>query len=105
MGGCAGEPKTRYADPNKWIEPGDSEPNNTEVLFFALLLVAAHRGHAQDLQCWAQSVLDIEGVRAAELGSNWKPLGSWGHANNMNKIWLPLHEAYVQASWPRELLP
>ena len=93
----------RFADANKWHEPGSSEPNDTEVLFLALLLVESHRGRAQDLQCWATAVAD-DAERAAELGANWKPPESWGRENNQNKLWLPLQKAYVDAAWPDALL-
>lgn len=96
-------PKTRYADPNKWIEPGESEPNDSEVLFEALLLADAHRGRAQELHIWAHRVLD-DAERAEAEGPAWKPPQSWGFSNNMNKLWLPLHEVYVQKEWPAPLL-
>ena len=100
---CTEGPVARYSDPSRWHEPGSSEPNDSEILFFALLLADSHSRRAQQLQCWAQAVLDLEGARA-ELGAGWKPLDSWGRVNNMNTIWQPLHEAYVQAAWPAALL-
>ena len=68
----------RFADANRWHAPGSSEPNDTEVLFLALLLVEAHHRRAQELQCWATAVAD-EAQRAAELGASWKPPESWGY--------------------------
>ena len=46
---CTVGKKARYADPNKWYETGASEPNDSEVLFEALLLTDAHRGRSQQL--------------------------------------------------------
>ena len=63
----AGEHTRRYADANSWIAPGDSEPNDSEVLFFALLLASAYRGRAERLQIWAHSVLD-DAECAEQLG-------------------------------------
>ena len=98
----AGAPKRRYADADKWHESGAVEPNDTEVLFIALLLVEGAQS-AEQLHIWAHAVLDDE-QRAAELGASWKPLESWGRINNQSKLWLPLQQAYADAAWPDALL-
>ena len=66
---CTVGKKARYADPNKWYETGASEPNDSEVLFEALLLTDAHRGRSQQLLDWAKSVLQREEARAQSSGA------------------------------------
>ena len=86
-----------YRCKNEWFDKEPSEPNATEILFFAILLVAAPENHAI-LADWPALVCN-EAATALEQQSRWKPNESWGMLPcKISKLFEPLKVAY-ERSW------
>ena len=64
------ESRPAKATPIVWFSPGRADPNQTEVLFFAFLLVAAAET-VSELNHWAQRVVK-EKTDAKRLTSAWR---------------------------------
>ena len=92
---------TASNDGQKWYNrSGQSEPNDTEVLFFALL-VAGELRTQNEMKKWSTKVL-LERERAYEEKESWKPLGEdqWGPpvACNVSALFGPLYSGYFRAA-------
>ena len=85
------QPKVSYAAGIKWFSPDGDKPNDTEVLFFALLVISA-RESAEQIDNWAKTVLEFndaftkEGVIPPEWAISRKV--------NVPKVYKPLYDAY-----------
>ena len=71
---CAGAEKRPKAANNAFFERGEGEPNTSEVLFFALLLLvdAERARELGELQKWASAALR-EAADAEQLQEQWAP--------------------------------
>ena len=64
------------ASPEKWIELGEADGNEKEILFFALLLVKNAVGSVEVTRQWAKEVVVAELSSATELKAQWQPASS-----------------------------
>jgi hypothetical protein len=83
-----------------WFETGEVDPNPSEVLFFALLLVATAESRAT-LRSWAKQVVDVK-PEAMQLKASWQPPqgeGGWPLKNKVSTIFGPLDAAYNRTAW------
>ena len=64
--------KTPRGEPVRWFAPGKAEPNDHEILFFALIAEDTAQSAAES-GAWAKNVLG-ERKRAEELQVAWRPL-------------------------------
>ena len=93
------------ADKVVWFLPGQADANDTEVLFFAYLLVA-NAETVEGLNNWAKRVV-AEKAEAYEHKATWKPKageGGWSMHNKVSMLYEPMRQAYTQVAWPAELL-
>ena len=92
---CTGLPaiKEPRQTAQKWFAPGKVEPNDTEILFFALLICASDIS-AGDLHKWACSVSSLE-EEARRLRHEW-------HAEQW--VFEPMRIAYTNTIWSHERL-
>ena len=78
-----------------WFESGNAEPNEVEILFFALLLVATTTT-AKELDSWARKVL-LEKPEAEDRRAAWKPrerADGWTLHNRVSTLFQPMERAY-----------
>ena len=76
---CAGDGAVRAsaprASPKRWIERGEVDGNDYEMLFLTLLLVVNSTGDVATTRKWAADVVSTELLTATELTAQWKPSG------------------------------
>ena len=82
-----------------WFE-SFAEPNETEVLFYAILAIRILG--AEELGMWASKVL-LERSVAEEKQARWQPLPHWGMYGHTSKVFKPLDVAF-RSIWTREQL-
>ena len=86
-----------------WFETGEVDPNDYEMLFFALLVIFSVESVAA-LDEWAKQVL-LEKTNAEEQRAAWKaPVDGWGKTGRASKLCDRMHDAYVNTSWSDEQL-
>jgi hypothetical protein len=94
-----------------WFESGKADPNESEILFFAFLLVYS-ADRAADLHCWATKVA-AERENAEQLREQWTPPPlsgppggehGWAMANGVSALYEPMRRAYEGTQWPRPVL-
>ena len=89
-------PVLPQADPQRWFEPGSAEPNESEILFFALVTVASKVDTAKRLHEWAVRVHRLA-AQAEEQRAAWKPpgeeLGGWRSRNGVSEVFSYLEQA------------
>ena len=93
--GTAANAKEPRASSVVWFESGEADANDTEVLFFALLLVslAMREKERAALDSWAAKVL-AEAAAAFQLRAQWQPSDGWGKTNKVSKLFDPMARAY-----------
>ena len=94
---CCTEPvveKKPKAEPILWAQPGKDHANESEVVFYALLLCNTHRGRVDELNSWVSRVL-LEEKCASELKERWQPEG-WGKSSKYQTslAFEPLEDAH-----------
>ena len=62
----------------RWFEPGEADANNTEILFYSFVLVAANVRDVTSLEKWADAVR-AQRERAEQQRAAWKPLEHGEH--------------------------
>ena len=94
----AGQHKQEPRSPAfSWFDRKEGEPNDSEVLFFALQLVSTAES-AEKLDIWVAKVLK-DAARAEELRADWAPLTAvdehgWQLFNKESTLFAPLRKAY-----------
>ena len=89
------EAKENRAESISWFKSGEADPNPTEILFFALLLVQT-ADKASDLHKWACDVA-AQHDDAVRLQSQWRPPtgeDGWGMHGRESRLWLRMRHAY-----------
>ena len=91
----AGEPvlKKPKAASVEWYDPGNSEPNEHEILFFAFLL-CMDAGNVADLQAWAKKVASYS-IDVELQGVQWlPPVADWPLHNKTSTLFARMESAF-----------
>jgi hypothetical protein len=81
-----------------WFDTAHEDANDSEMLFFALLLISCAASVAS-LEEWARKVLR-EKPAAESARAAWKaPTEGWGKVGKLSKLFAPLDDAYMNTSW------
>ena len=91
----AKEPKSK---PLVWFEHAAGPPNDTEIMFFTLLVLMSGKTVAQLVE-WTSTVL-VEEKRFLELGAAYTLPSEWKAAGNVvPAIFEPMHHACAGGGW------
>ena len=92
------------ACPNTWWKPGEREPEEPEVLFFALAVMAS-ADKPGELRKWAHEVIKL--TSDAERDREWwsaPTTAPWAVDNRTSTIFTPLKVAFQDVSWTDDAL-